>query len=62
MGGDWAIRKLVEADPQVKAIVSSGYADNPVMTSFREYGFAAALSKPYNVLQLKEALEKASAG
>ncbi len=62
MGGDWAIRKLVEADPQVKAIVSSGYADNPVMTSFRKYGFAGAIPKPYNVLQLKEALEKASAG
>lgn len=61
MGGDWAIRKLVEADPQVKALVSSGYADNPVMTSFKEYGFAGAIPKPYNVLQLKEALEKALA-
>lgn len=62
MGGDWAIRKLLDADPQVKAIVSSGYADNPIMTNFREYGFAAAMPKPYNVLQLKEALEKALAG
>lgn len=62
MGGDWAIRKLLDADPQVKAIVSSGYADNPIMTNFREYGFAAAIPKPYNVLQLKEALEKALAG
>lgn len=62
IGGDWAIRKLLDADPQVKAIVSSGYVDNPIMTNFREYGFAAAISKPYNVQQLKEALEKALAG
>lgn len=58
MGGDLAIGRLLNLDPDVRAIVSSGYADSPVMTDFKKYGFAGAIAKPYGVEQLKEILEK----
>lgn len=56
MGGKETIRLLKEIDGNVKAIVVSGYAEDPVMTNFREFGFVCALAKPYTVEQLKEAV------
>ncbi len=59
MGGREAIEKLIELDPQAKAIVSSGYSSDPVMSNFREYGFSSVVSKPYKIEELREALHKA---
>ena len=56
MGGEAAIRKIREMDPDVIAVVSSGYADNPVVSEFRAYGFAAALNKPYRADALRDCL------
>jgi CheY-like chemotaxis protein len=56
MGGEQAIRKLQEIDPHVKAIVSSGYADNPVVSDYLSYGFAAFLNKPYRIDALRDSL------
>ncbi len=47
MGGRETIGILRDIDPGIKAIVSSGYSDNPVIANFREYGFTGILSKPY---------------
>ena len=47
MGGEKTIRKLLEIDPQLKAIVSSGYSDNPVLSNPKEYGFSGRIEKPY---------------
>jgi len=58
MGGKEAIKDLLEINPQVKAIVSSGYLNDPVMTNFRRHGFIEALSKPYTVKDLSETLNK----
>ena len=58
MGGKAAIRNLVEIDPNVKGIVSSGYCDDPVMTDFTKYGFSGVVSKPYTVNELGETLNK----
>jgi CheY-like chemotaxis protein len=52
MGGAECIKRLVEMDPSVKAIVSSGYAMDPVMSRYREYGFCACIAKPYEVSDL----------
>jgi len=58
MGGDQAVKRLLEIDPGVKAVISSGYADSPVLKHFREYGFVEALAKPYRIEQLKVLLDK----
>jgi two-component system cell cycle sensor histidine kinase/response regulator CckA len=47
MGGVRAMEKLRAVDPEVFAIVSSGYSDDPVMANPASYGFAAVLPKPY---------------
>ncbi|MDY6988888.1 MAG: PAS domain S-box protein [Thermodesulfobacteriota bacterium] len=59
MGGKQALRKLCEMDPKVKAIVSSGYSDDPVMTDWRQHGFVGAIVKPYQKKDLREVLLKA---
>jgi DNA-binding NarL/FixJ family response regulator len=57
MGGKEAIKKLLEIDPDVKAIVSSGYSSDPIMMGFREYGFSGIVAKPYRVAELKKVLD-----
>ena len=49
MGGAETIKRLRIIDPDVRAIVSSGYSDDPVMANFRDHGFIACLKKPYQV-------------
>lgn len=49
MGGRETIAKMLELDPHVKAIVSSGYANDPIMANFQDYGFAGVIVKPYQV-------------
>ncbi len=52
MGGKEAIVKLLELDPQARAIVSSGYAMDPIMSRYREYGFSGVIAKPYDIDEL----------
>jgi signal transduction histidine kinase/CheY-like chemotaxis protein len=56
MGGAETVRKLLEIDPEVKAVVSSGYSDADVVSKYREYGFSAFLKKPYKVDDLQDVL------
>jgi CheY-like chemotaxis protein len=58
MGGKEAIEKLKELDSDVKAIVSSGYSNDPIMANYKKYGFCGVLSKPYTVNQLKTLLQQ----
>ncbi len=58
MGGKEAIKELLEMDPGVKAIASSGYSNDPVLAEFRKYGFCGVLGKPYQIEELKETLQK----
>ncbi|GAB4362618.1 MAG: hypothetical protein Kow00128_02510 [Deltaproteobacteria bacterium] len=62
MGGKEAIRKIRDLDPKVRAIVSSGYSNDPVMASFREYGFAGRIAKPYRIADLGRVLREVLAG
>jgi PAS domain S-box-containing protein len=56
MGGKEAVARLLEVDPEVKAIVSSGYSHDPVLADFRSYGFRGVIEKPYEIERLGEVL------
>ena len=57
MGGKELIGKLRSYDPSVKAVVSSGYTNDPVMQDFGNYGFSGKLAKPYRINEIKILLE-----
>ncbi|HTG00846.1 MAG TPA: PAS domain S-box protein [Nitrospirota bacterium] len=56
MGGAQAVRELLKIDPAVKAVVSSGYSGDAIISTHADHGFRACLRKPYNVDQLREVL------
>ena len=56
MGGKEAIKKLLEIDPKAKAIVSSGYFNDPIMSDYKQYGFKGVVAKPYHINELNETL------
>jgi CheY-like chemotaxis protein len=58
MGGKEAMARLLKIDPQIKAIVSSGYSDDPVMADFQSYGFTDVIAKPYRISELDKVLKK----
>ena len=58
MGGKETTKKLLEKDPEAKVIVSSGYANDPIMADFKKYGFCGSLAKPYESQKLEEILQK----
>src|SRR5712691_4439686 len=56
MGGLETLSRLRAIDPQVKALISSGYANNPVMADWAYYGFSGVVAKPYTMAQLQEVM------
>lgn len=58
MGGQETMARLTEIDKHVKAIVSSGYSSDPVMSNYEEYGFIAAVTKPYVIKEMSDAMKK----
>ncbi len=58
MGGMEAVRHLLAIDPHLKAIVSSGYSDDPIMANFRTFGFQGVISKPYRIMELSKILSE----
>jgi CheY-like chemotaxis protein len=61
MGGKEAIRRLREHDQVLRAIVSSGYSNDPVMSQCTDYGFDAVLPKPYQVKELIQLVQQLGA-
>lgn len=58
MGGKEAIQLLLAIDPHVRAIISSGYSGDPIMSEYSEYGFKTAILKPYKMEELEDILER----
>jgi DNA-binding NarL/FixJ family response regulator len=56
VGGEETLAALRQIDPNLKAIVSSGYSQNPVMANYRAYGFHGVLPKPYSADQLSASI------
>jgi CheY-like chemotaxis protein len=57
MGGKEAITEIRILDPHVPVLVSSGYADDPIMARPKDYGFTASISKPFSLTELSQALQ-----
>jgi CheY-like chemotaxis protein len=58
MGGKEAIKRLKEIDPDVKAIISSGYSSASTMANFDKHGFKKAIAKPYEAAELSIVLHE----
>lgn len=58
MGGTEAVAHLIEFDPDARVIVSSGYANDPILAAYQDYGFSGVIAKPYQVAELAAVLKK----
>ncbi len=58
MGGKETMGKLLEIDPKVKAILSSGYLNDPVLIEYERYGFKGFVSKPFTMDELRNAVKE----
>ena len=56
VGGEECLRRLRSLDPDVRAIVSSGYCHDPIMADFARFGFRAAITKPYQLHELEQTI------
>lgn len=54
IGGKEAILELKALDPEIVAVASSGYSNDPIMADHAAFGFSAILPKPYNIRDLVE--------
>jgi two-component system cell cycle sensor histidine kinase/response regulator CckA len=57
MGGQMAMKRLLKIAPSIKAIIFSGYVDDPVMLNYADYGFQGALRKPFKREEMKSLVE-----
>ncbi|MDD5758243.1 MAG: response regulator [Desulfobulbaceae bacterium] len=58
MGGKETMAKLRQITPSAKAIVASGYANDPIMAAYRDYGFLAGIHKPFQLTELRDIIDK----
>ncbi|HEX2954712.1 MAG TPA: PAS domain-containing protein [Bacillota bacterium] len=58
MGGQETLAYLMDLNPAIKAIVSSGYANDPVIAEYERYGFRGVVYKPYKINELTEVIQE----
>lgn len=56
------MHEMLKIDPNIKAIISSGYADATILSDYRRYGFRGVLVKPYNIQELNRVLSEVITG
>ncbi len=56
MGGQETMSYLQDIDPKIKAIVCSGYANDPIISDDKNFGFSGVVTKPYKFDELNEVL------
>ncbi|TYB32908.1 MAG: PAS domain S-box protein [Flexistipes sinusarabici] len=59
-GANDVIGEILEISPEAKVIITSGYASDPVINNYKDYGFCETLIKPFNLAQLEEKISKAA--
>ncbi len=58
MGGKEAAQEILALNADAKIIVSSGYSNDPVMANFADFGFCAAIVKPYQLQELSKSITR----
>jgi|GEM_PF-1841291 len=58
LGGKETIDIIRRFDPKVRAIVSSGYSNDPIMADYSKYGFSGVLPKPFSLSDLYDLVVK----
>ncbi len=51
-GGKEVVKEMLSLDPHLRAIVVSGYSNDPVLAHYEEYGFKGRVAKPFNLVDL----------
>jgi DNA-binding NarL/FixJ family response regulator len=58
VGGREAVQEIHKIDPAAKVIVSSGYSNDPIMADYLDYGFCAAIVKPFKLQEFHEVISR----
>jgi len=58
MGGEETFKKLLKLNPNVKAIVASGYSTKKILSDYKQFGFAGMLTKPFRMSDLLKEIER----
>ena len=58
MGGFETVQRLRAIDPGVKAVVSSGYSNDPILANYKLHGFSGVIAKPYQMAELDKVLQE----
>ena len=58
LGGEAALKRLLEVDPLARVILFSGYADSDLMIKAEELGFHGRLAKPFTAQELAAAVHE----
>ena len=62
LGGRAALEQILKEDPQARAIVSSGYSNDQVLSNYRAHGFRGMILKPYEISDFTQVVEKVLRG
>ncbi len=58
LGGQETLKRLLDFDPDVKALVCSGYLNDPIMAKPEKYGFKGVIEKPFKFTDLNNAIKR----
>ncbi|MDH5429522.1 MAG: response regulator, partial [Nitrospirota bacterium] len=57
LGGKEVVKEMLSLEPHLRAIVVSGYSNDPVLANYKNYGFKGRVAKPFNLIDLSVALD-----
>ncbi len=58
MGAEETMARLRQLDPGIKAIVTSGYSSDPIISDYEKFGFCGVVTKPYKFDELRDVLTR----
>ena len=62
IGAEQTIKQILEIDPRIKTILTTGYVDHPVVDDYKNHGFHSILKKPFNLTDVQEAISSVFTG